>query len=110
MGRQGLPRARRWRHIGHRGGIAVIGRLGDDEAGAAGRHLRDPQRKIIGLAAGAGQNEMTDLRGERREQPLRIAIDDIVQITGVGVELDRPAAGSPRRQRGCECPTDGTLL
>ncbi len=65
----------------------MVGGLGDDESFAAGRDFGDPQRQIVGLAAGAGEDDLTDRRGEGRQKPLGIGVDAVVQIARVDVEL-----------------------
>ena len=70
----------------------MIGGLGDDESFAAGRDFGDPQRQIVGLAAGAGEDDLTDRRRKGRQKPVGIGVDAVVQIARMDVELgDLPA-------------------
>ena len=79
-------KSERGRQLSQRAGDAVIGVCGDDEAGAAGAGSRDAQSEIVGLAAGAGEHDVTDLGRKRREQFFREVEHGLVQIARMGVE------------------------
>jgi hypothetical protein len=64
----------------------VIGVCGDDEAGAAGAGSRHPESEVVGLAAGAGEHDVTDLRRKRREEFFREVEHGLVQVARMGVE------------------------
>ena len=59
---------------------------GDDKAGAAGAGPRDAQGEVVGLAAGAGEHDVTDPGRQGGEQPFRVVEDGLVQIARVRVE------------------------
>ena len=79
-------KSERRRQFGQRAGDAVIGVCCDDEAGAAGAGSRDAQGEIVGLAAGAGEHDVTDLGRKRREQFFREVEHGLVQVARMRVE------------------------
>ena len=81
--------SKRRRHLRHRAGDAVIGRLGDDDARASRVIARDPKREIRSLAAGAGEHDVGQLGGKCRDQFLRVSQDQLVEIAGVRIERRR---------------------
>ncbi len=82
-----LSGPRRGGDVRHRSGVAVVGGLGDDESFAAGCDFGDSQRQIVGLAAGAGEDDLADRRRESRQKPVGIGVDAVVQVARVDVEL-----------------------
>ena len=88
---------RKWKserggEFGQRAGDAVIGVCRDDEAGAAGAGSRDAQSEIVGLAAGAGEHDVTNPGRKRREQFFREVEHGFVQVARMRVEY----GGLPR--------------
>ena len=74
------------RHFRHRFRVAVIGGLGDDEAGPASEALGQPQCKVVALASRAGEDDIGKPAREGRKQPLRVVVHVVVQIARVGVQ------------------------
>ena len=79
--------AERRRGFGDRDSDAVIGRLGDDQAQAAGAGAGDPKGQVVRLAARAGEHHLAErLSREFGEKALGVSDDRFVQIAGVGVQ------------------------
>ena len=84
--RHGARLERGGRYFRDRFRVAVIGGLGDDEARPAGEALGQPQRKVVALAPGAGEDDIGEPGREGLEQPLRVVVHVVVEIARVGVE------------------------
>lgn len=67
----------------------MIGEIGDDHAGITAGMLGDADGEIVGLAAGAGEHGMAEMRRKRAEKSFRVVEDDFAEITRVGVERGR---------------------
>ncbi|MNH17868.1 hypothetical protein D3C81_1379740 [compost metagenome] len=71
---------------GDRGGDAVVGEVGDDDAGATGMELGDAQGQVDRLGAGAGVHHAADATSEGVHQLLGVVEDLLVHVAGMGVE------------------------
>ena len=79
-------KSERGRQLSQRAGDAVIGVCGHDESGAAGAGSRDAQSEVVGLAAGAGEHDVTDLGRKGAEQFFREVEHGLMQVARMRVE------------------------
>jgi hypothetical protein len=79
-------KSERGRQFSQRAGDAMIGVCRDDESGAAGAGSRDAQSEIVGLAAGTGEHDVTDLGRKRREQFFCEVEHGLLQVARMRVE------------------------
>lgn len=75
--------AEQGREFADRRGIAVVGHVGADDVRAAGVQMRDPQRLIVGFAAGAHEQHHGQRGVETGGQALTVVEDGFVQVAGV---------------------------
>ena len=73
-------------HLADQVAVAVIGRVGEDDAALAGGEPRRPHRHLVGLGAAAAEDDALDLRPVQRRQPLGEGDDAFVQIAAVHVQ------------------------
>jgi hypothetical protein len=66
--------------------MAVIGPIQHDHVITAGMRPRQPQRQVVGFAAGVDEVAHAERRRQRGRQPLGVAHQMVVQITGVRVQ------------------------
>ena len=72
--------------VDQRLGVAVVAVLQADEVGRAGRGADQPQRELVGLAAGVHEEADVEPVREGRDDALGVRQDGVVQVAGVGVE------------------------
>ena len=87
----------------------MVGVVGDDDAGAAGRGAGDAEGEVVRLGPGAGEHHVGEFGREKGEEALGIVEDAVVQIAGVGGK-DGGLLGHRCTTRGWQCPTEATLL
>ena len=78
-------------HPGDDVGHTVVSEISDDESGAARKLLAHPHRQVIGLAAGAGEYDATELPRHGGEQLLGELQRLLGKVAGVGIERPRLA-------------------
>ena len=71
----------------------MVRALGRDHVASAGVGARQPQRQVVGLAAGADQEHPLERRRQQLDQPLGEARHALVEEPGVGVEQAQRASG-----------------
>ncbi len=82
-------RPERRRQPGHRVRPAMIGEAGHDETGALGEALGHAHRKVVRLAAGAGEHDVRQRRRKLGQQAFGIVDHGLVEIARVRVQHSR---------------------
>ena len=78
--------------LAHFGAVAVVRRIGADDAAPAGGEPRHQQRHFVRFRAGAGEDHALDASVVAAGQPFGVVEDALVQIAAVDVQRGRLAA------------------